>query len=90
MKQKKEENKTKKHSIWWWILVIIIIIFLYMLLFNDIEEYTSCVESCVIDNGFCLLGIYDYNNRDYVKYDDAKGCSDDLEYCVKKCEIHYG
>jgi len=101
---KKEEANTKPKKWGWIVWVIIIILALWVVggLFDNSEEYSNCVDSCVSDNEDCVYDVdscvsdsisYDKSGNGWIsEYDfedcslDLEMCSLDLEMCVSDCQ----
>jgi len=92
--KKKEQSKAtsvllKIGKAVFYIIIVILIISFISDFFSSVEDYSNCVDNCVLDNELCLTHIYVRSEEDYIKYDDVEGCSNDLENCVNDCKSIY-
>jgi len=91
-KDNKEEANTKPKK-WGWIVIVWVIIIILALwvvggLFDNSEEYSSCVSNCVSDNWACVSDSisYDKSGNGWISEYDFEDCSLDLESCVSDCQ----
>ncbi|MCD4759459.1 hypothetical protein K8R33_01055 [archaeon] len=91
MNKKKDIKMTKKN---WPVFILTILVFLWLFGFfdgNRDEDYTDCVDWCVVDMYECMAMYMNYsvniNGEYWTKESYPDECYWDLDGCIDDCKL---